>query len=32
MLAIANLNYFRPHKNKVLFWLSQVSFGITACK
>ena len=30
--AIANLNYFRPHKNKLLFWLSQMSFAITLSK
>ena len=32
MIAIANLNYFRPHKNTLLFWLSQLSFVITTCK
>ena len=32
IVAIANLNYFEPHKNKVLFWLSQVSFVTTASK
>ena len=32
MIAILNLNYFRPHKNKLLFWLTQLSFLITACK
>jgi len=32
MLAIANLNYFHPHKNKVLFWLTQLSFMTTGAK
>ena len=32
MVAVANLNYFRPHKNKVLFWLSQISFLTTGSK
>ena len=31
-IAIANLNYFRPHKNKVLFWLTQISFITTTSK
>jgi hypothetical protein len=26
MIAIANLNYFRPHKTAVLFWLTQLTF------
>jgi hypothetical protein len=32
MVAIANLNYFRPHKSLLLFWLSQLSFLITSTK
>ena len=28
-LACCSLNYFRPHKNKVLFWAGQLSFFIT---
>merc|ERR1711935_1212497 len=32
MVAIANLNYFHPHKNKVLFWLTQLSFLTTGAK
>lgn len=32
MVAVANLNYFRPHKNVVLFWLSQISFLTTGSK
>ena len=32
IVAIANLNYFEPHKNVVLFWLSQISFITTASK
>ena len=32
IVAIANLNYFEPHKNAVLFWLSQISFVTTASK
>ena len=32
MVAIANLNFFEPHKNKVLFWLSQISFMTTGSK
>jgi len=32
VIAVANLNYFRPHKNKVLFWLTQISFISTAAK
>eukprot|EP00505_MAST-04D_sp_SCG-Rhode-Island_P000627 Stramenopile-MAST_4_protein_627 len=27
--SIANLNYFRPHKNKLLFWIAQISFMTT---
>ena len=32
VVAIANLNYFRPHKSLLLFWLSQLSFLITSTK
>ena len=32
VFAIANLNYFRPHKSLVLFWLSQLAFAITCTK
>jgi len=31
-ISIANLNYFRPHKSKILFWLSQLSFLTTMTK
>ena len=32
MVAIANLNYFHPHKNNILFWLTQLSFLTTGSK
>ena len=32
VVAVANLNYFEPHKNKVLFWLSEISFITTLSK
>lgn len=32
VIATANLNYFRPHKSLILFWLSQLSFLITTSK
>ena len=32
MIALANLNYFRPHKSRYLFWLSNVSFMVTTAK
>ena len=32
MIAIATLNYFQPHKNRVVFWLAQLSFVITGLK
>jgi Ca2+-binding EF-hand superfamily protein/CRP-like cAMP-binding protein len=32
VLAIANLNLFEPHKNKILFWLTQLSFFVSASK
>ena len=28
-VALCNLNYLRPHKNKTLFWIGQVSFFVT---
>jgi len=32
VLAIASLNYARPHKNHFLFWVCQGAFMLTACK
>ena len=32
LIAVANLNYFTPHKNIVLFWLTQISFITTTSK
>ena len=32
MVAVANLNYFHPHKNPILFWLTQLSFMTTGAK
>jgi CRP-like cAMP-binding protein len=32
MIALCNLNYFRPHKSVLIFWLSQLSFVITSTK
>lgn len=32
VIACCNLNYFRPHKNKLLFWLTQLSFVTTTAK
>jgi CRP-like cAMP-binding protein len=32
MIAIANLNYFRPFKSSLEFWLSQLSLLITSTK
>ena len=32
VIAIATLNYFEPHKNRVVFWLAQLSFVITCLK
>ena len=32
IIAIANLNLFEPHKNKILFWLTQISFITTSSK
>ena len=32
VVCCCNLNYFQPHKNKLMFWLSQVSFITTTFK
>ena len=32
MIAIATLNYYEPHKNRIVFWLAQMSFVITGLK
>ena len=32
VIACCNLNYFAPHKNKVLFWLTELSFITTSAK
>ena len=32
IVACCNLNLFEPHKNKILFWLTQISFFTTAAK
>ena len=32
VIAVANLNYFRPHKNQLLFVLVQISFVTTTAK
>ena len=32
VIACCNLNYFQPHKNKILFWLTQISFLTTTAK
>ena len=32
VLALASLNYTRPHKNNYLFWACQGAFMLTACK
>ena len=31
-LACCTLNYFQPHKNRIVFWLSQISFVTTLLK
>jgi uncharacterized membrane protein len=31
-VTIANLNFFQPHKNRILFWLTQISFMTTCTK
>jgi hypothetical protein len=30
--ACCSLNFFQPHKNRILFWLSQISFVTTTAK
>ena len=32
VFAVASLNYFIPHKNRILFWLTQLSFVVTTFK
>ena len=32
IIACCNLNFFEPHKNNLLFWLTQISFITTAAK
>jgi CRP-like cAMP-binding protein len=32
MFNIGVLNYFRPHKNRVLFWLTEISFIMSTAK
>ena len=32
VVALCNLNFFRPHKNKMLFWLSQLAFILSTIK
>jgi hypothetical protein len=32
LISSSILNYYQPHKNRVLFWLSQISFNITSLK
>ena len=32
LIACCTLNYFQPHKNRVVFWLAQLSFIITSLK
>ena len=32
VIACCNLNYFRPPKNNILFWLTQISFITTTAK
>jgi hypothetical protein len=32
VLAIASLNYTRPHKNSIVFWVAETSFILTAFK
>ena len=31
-LACCTLNYFQPHKNRIVFWLNQISFVTTLLK
>ncbi len=32
LVGVANLNLFEPHRNRILFWLTQLSFLVTATK
>jgi hypothetical protein len=32
VVTVANVNYFQPHKNRILFWLTQLSFLSTSSK
>ncbi len=32
VIAVANLNYFQPHQNRLVFWVANVSFFFTTCK
>ena len=32
VVTCCNLNFFQPHKNRILFWLSQISFITTTAK
>ena len=32
LVASCNLNYFRPHKNRIVFWVEQTAFAGTAVK
>ena len=32
LFAVGNLNLFKPHRNRAMFWLCQLSFCVTSCK
>lgn len=32
LMSIANVNFFQPHKDRLLFWLGELSFLITSLK
>merc|ERR1712127_257731 len=32
IFAVVNLNYFQPFKNKIVFWVSEIAFVMTAIK
>lgn len=32
MVGCCTLNYFRPHKSRLIFWIAQTSFILTTCK
>jgi len=32
LISVAILNYFQPHKSKLVFWIAQASFGLTTLK